>query len=58
LKKREDFAVSLRKKRTHELISAKRRKLMSGNNAVVVEEEEEKVGALKSTYTGYMQFDN
>lgn len=30
LKKREEFAVSLRKKKAHELITAKRRKLMGG----------------------------
>ena len=28
MKKREEFAMSLRKKKTHDLISAKRRKLM------------------------------
>ena len=30
MKKREEFAVSLRKKKAHELITAKRRKLMGG----------------------------
>lgn len=33
MKKREDFAVSLRKKKTHDLINAKRRKIMHGGNA-------------------------
>lgn len=31
MKKREEFAVSLRKKKTHDLINAKRRKLMISN---------------------------
>jgi hypothetical protein len=30
LKKREEFAVSLRKKKTHEIINAKRRRLVGG----------------------------
>jgi exonuclease VII large subunit len=33
MKKREDFAVSLRKKKTHDLINAKRRKLMTASKS-------------------------
>ena len=41
MKKREDFAVSLRKKKTHDIIIAKRRKLMDDTTEI---EEEKKEG--------------
>ena len=71
MKKREEFAVSLRKKKAHELITAKRRKLMGGGSTNVpgqgmVEEEskisesgkESKSSSGQSTiYRGYHIFE-
>lgn len=68
MKKREDFAVSLRKKKTHDLISAKRRKLMTASKSHVQDEiskEEEKTGArsaittsvMNTVYKGYLPFE-
>jgi len=73
LKKREEFAVSLRKKKVHELITAKRRKLMGGESTNVpgqnsMGEEESKgsetgteskssSGGKSTMYKGYQIFD-
>jgi hypothetical protein len=66
LKKREEFAVSLRKKKAHELITAKRRKLMGGASSNVpggemAEEESKSSGGGTETkttlYRGYHTFD-
>jgi hypothetical protein len=40
MKKREDFAVSLRKKKTHDIITAKRRKLMTNSKQKLIGEEQ------------------
>jgi len=53
LKKREEFAVSLRKKKTHDLINAKRRKLMGGS----AEEETKSSGQPNTAYKGYHIFE-
>ena len=71
LKKREEFAVSLRKKKAHELITAKRRKLMGGASTNVPGQnlpgQEESKGSeangkeskscLNTMYKGFHMFD-
>jgi len=68
LKKREEFAVSLRKKKAHELITAKRRKLMGGVSTNLPGQnsmEEESKGSesggketkASTMYKGYHVFD-
>ncbi len=60
MKKREEFAVSLRKKKTHDLINAKRRKIMSQTGAQDEIEESKSSqgkGQQNSTlYSGYYIF--
>lgn len=52
MKKREEFAMSLRKKKTQDLISAKRRKLMQSG---VGRGQETKASGSKDTlYNGYL----
>jgi hypothetical protein len=55
LKKREEFAVSLRKKKTHEIINAKRRRLI-GTYA----QEDVQLGPehVQSCYKGYSKFEH
>ena len=68
MKKREEFAVSLRKKKTHDLINAKRRKLMTnmvagqdGGNQEFNKEEESKGASgeknANTMYKGYQVFE-
>lgn len=47
MKKREEFAMSLRKKKTHDLISAKRRKIMGPAQTE----------ATQTSYSGYARFE-
>lgn len=49
MKKREEFAVSLRKKKTHDLINAKRRKIMSQGGVAHDDTEEQKEGQNRSS---------
>ena len=51
LKKREEFAVSLRKKKTSDIINAKRRKIISGMPSDVTADME------PSEYHGFKQFE-
>jgi len=51
LKKREEFAVSLRKKKTHEIINAKRRRL------IATATQDEGPEHVKSSYQGYKRFE-
>ena len=68
MKKREDFAVSLRKKKTQDLIVAKRRKLMENSSSigatinadgtsVARTEEEAKESKSNQLYRGYLMFE-
>lgn len=52
LKKREEFAVTLRKKKTTEIINAKRRKLIG-----VYQQEPEASDLIHSCYKGYKKFE-
>ena len=53
MKKREEFAMSLRKKKTQDLISAKRRKLMQSGPGKG-QPEESKGGSKDTLYNGYL----
>jgi len=53
MKKREDFAVSLRKKKTQDLISAKRRKLMNTEVDQNNQSSNEEAKMNSTMYNGY-----
>jgi len=64
MKKREDFAVSLRKKKNQEIITAKRRKIMTNSKShtksYTEEEKQSKVGGaddMNTVYKGYLPFE-
>jgi hypothetical protein len=52
MKKREEFAVSLRKKKTQEIINAKRRRLIG-----VYQEENQGPEHVQGSYKGYTAFE-